>query len=69
MLCVCGSKAIGAVIGESPREVGRLVAEQGLPAWKREGRGAWRALPSDLELWLQGQRDRYLGVIPDDYDD
>ncbi len=60
MLCLCGAKAIALAVGENPREIGRLVRTLGLPAWKRGGRGLWRALPRDLEAWLQVQRDRHL---------
>jgi hypothetical protein len=60
MLCVCGSKAIGAVIGESPREVGRLVAEQGLPAWKREAGGPGGPCP---RTWNSGSRASATAIL------
>lgn len=63
-LCICGSKAICAAVGENPREILRLVRDSGLPAWKRGGRGLWRALPRDLEAWLLIQRDQHLGPLP-----
>jgi hypothetical protein len=63
-LCLCGSKAICAAVGENHREILRLVREAGLPAWKRGGRGLWRALPADLAAWLLTQRDRNLGREP-----
>ncbi len=44
-LCLCGSKAICAAVGENHREILRLVREAGLPAWKRGGRRPRRARP------------------------
>lgn len=62
MDCIClrGAKAICEAVGENPKEIVRLVEVKGLPAWKREGKGAWRALPEDLQSWLRMQRDMNL---------
>lgn len=63
MDCIClrGAKAICEAVGENPKEMVTLVRVKGLPAWKREGKGPWRALPEDLQCWLRAQRDRSLG--------
>ncbi len=57
-ICIRGAKAICEAVGENPKEIVRLVEEQGLPAWKRDNKGAWRALPDDLVRWLKKVRDR-----------
>lgn len=57
-ICYKGAKAICEAVGENPKEIVKLVDEHELPAWKRDGRGAWRALPEDLELWIKRQRDQ-----------
>ena len=54
------SEAIAEFIGESPKVINHLVEFEGLPAWKRNGQGPWRALSCDLERWLIYQRNRYL---------
>ena len=64
LICIRGAKDICAAIGENPKEMLKLVEEQSLPAWRRDGRGAWRALPEDLRIWLAEQRDRNLGRHP-----
>ncbi|SKA85588.1 hypothetical protein SAMN02745704_01898 [Paucidesulfovibrio gracilis DSM 16080] len=61
-ICIKGAKAICMAVGENPKEIVRLVREQGLPAWKRENRGTWRALPEDLLMWMRLQRNRHLDV-------
>lgn len=66
IICLKGAKAICQAVGENPKEIVRLVGEKELPAWKRENRGPWRALPEDLREWIRKQRDinieKYAGV-------
>ncbi|MDD4732394.1 MAG: DNA-binding protein [Desulfovibrio sp.] len=62
-ICLKGAKAICMAVGENPKEIVRLVREQGLPAWKRENRGVWRALPEDLVSWMRVQRNRHLDGV------
>ncbi|MGE4503817.1 MAG: DNA-binding protein [Desulfovibrionaceae bacterium] len=62
-ICLRGAKAICEAVGENPKEIVRLVEGQGLPAWKRDNKGAWRALPEDLRQWLCTMRDRNLGNL------
>ncbi|WP_022662130.1 hypothetical protein [Paucidesulfovibrio longus] len=59
-ICIKGAKAICSAVGENPKEIVRLVREKGLPAWKRENRGSWRALPEDLSRWMRDQRNRHI---------
>jgi hypothetical protein len=70
---VCFKKAeeIGKYIGESKNSVTQLVLEEGLPAWKRNGCGPWRALNVDLDMWLVGQRKKYLprSVVDAEFDE
>ena len=58
--CICykGAKEICEAVGENPKEMVKLVEKHDLPAWKRDNRGSWRALPEDLERWIRHQRDR-----------
>lgn len=63
-ICLRGAKAICTAVGENPKEIVRLVREKGLPAWKRENRGTWRALPEDLSDWLREERNRNLRATP-----
>lgn len=58
IICLKGAKQICQAIGENHKEIMHLVVEEGLPAWKRGGRGGWRALPDDLRDWVRKQRDR-----------
>lgn len=60
-ICLRGAKEICKAVGENPKEMAYLVREVGLPAWKRSGRGVWKALPEDLLEWAQYQRDQSLG--------
>jgi len=55
--CIKTSKAIGRAIEVNPNNIPSLIKKNGLPAWKLNGKGAWRALPEDLREWLKKQRD------------
>lgn len=55
-LLIVGAKSIAQTIGEGRNDIPRLVAQEGLPAWKK--RGTWRALPEDLTEWLRKQREK-----------
>ena len=59
-ICLKGAREICEAVGENPRNIIELVHERGLPAWKREDKGAWRALPEDLRRWIREQRDRHI---------
>lgn len=59
-ICLRGAKSICAAVGENPKDMASLVAKHGLPAWKRNNRGSWRALPEDLKRWLENIRDHNL---------
>lgn len=59
-ICIKGARAICEAVGENPKQIVRLVAELGLPAWRRGGTGSWRALPEDLKRWVHVQRDLHL---------
>ena len=56
-----GAKEICTAVGENPKHISELVRTMGLPAWKRDCRGTWRALPEDLRRWVREQRDRNIG--------
>jgi len=55
-----GSKEIAAYIKEDHRQIKRLVKNEQLPAFKRSGKGPWKALVDDLNAWIKTQRDAYL---------
>lgn len=59
-ICIKGARAICEAVGENPKQIVRLVAELGLPAWRRNGTGSWRALPEDLKVWVRAQRNQHL---------
>lgn len=59
--CLKGARDICDAVGENPKNINELVKLHGLPAWKRETKGTWRALPDDLKQWLRDQRDRNIG--------
>lgn len=58
-IVLVGAKEIGAAIGENPKEIKRLVVEEGLPAFRRKSKGTWKAIPDDLRVWVKGQRNKY----------
>lgn len=59
-LCYVGAKDICDAIGENSRNIAILVLDKGLPAWKTDSKGTWKALPEDLKRWLKNQRDMHL---------
>jgi len=59
-ICLKGAREICEAVGENPRNIIELVRDRGLPAWKRDDKGAWRALPEDLHRWIREQRDRHI---------
>ncbi|PKN06789.1 MAG: hypothetical protein CVU73_15480 [Deltaproteobacteria bacterium HGW-Deltaproteobacteria-8] len=64
-ICIKGARAICEAVGENPKQINFLVAELGLPAWRRGGAGSWRALPEDLKRWMLQQRNSHLPIAND----
>lgn len=60
-LAIKGAAAICEAVGQSRKDIGRLVRDKGLPAFKLDGKGNWIALPNDLADWLHKERDIALG--------
>lgn len=58
--CLNTAEEIAAYIKESPDRIKYLVENEGLPAWKRDDKGSWKALDIDLSDWLVEQRMKYL---------
>ena len=59
VICFRNAKEIADYLGEHERAIPKLVIEEGLPAWKRKGEGAWRALDWHCDVWLLGQAAKY----------
>jgi hypothetical protein len=55
-----GAKEICAAVGINWKEMAYYVSKKNLPAFKIDGKGAWIARPSDLETWVEKQRDENL---------
>lgn len=58
-LLIKGADAIARAIGERRHDIKRLVDEEGLPAWQKDGQGPWRARPSSLDKWLEDQEKKH----------
>lgn len=59
---------IGKYIQEDKNSINDLVKSESLPAWKRNGKGPWRALTVDLDNWLIAQRNKFLARRIEDAD-
>jgi len=64
IVCFKGAEQICGFVKEDPRQILHLIDAEGLPAWKREGKGPWRALNVDLMHWMAFQRNKYLKDTP-----
>ena len=62
--CLKGAEEICAFVKEDHKFINDLVQKEGLPAWKREENGVWRALNIDLQNWMLFQRNKYLKDTP-----
>ena len=58
-ILIRGAQAIAKAIGEHRGAIPALVEQEGLPAWQKNGKGPWRALPEELTEWLRGQRMKH----------
>jgi len=56
---ISGADNICEIIGENKDNIGHLVAQEGLPAWKRSKKGPWKAHPDDLKKWAKEQAEKY----------
>ncbi|MDP2876742.1 MAG: helix-turn-helix domain-containing protein [Holophaga sp.] len=63
-IAIKGTVAIAKAVGLNRKDIGRMVREKKLPAFKLDGK-SWVALPEDLEAWLRTQRDLAFGVEGD----
>ena len=64
IVCFKNAEEICDYIKEDVNQLCHLVKCEALPAWKRNGRGPWRALSTDLDEWMVFQRDKYLKDSP-----
>ena len=58
-LLIKGAAAIAKAIGESREAIPDLVEKEGLPAWRKNDRGPWKARPSSLDKWLEDQEQKH----------
>jgi len=56
---VSGAERIAEAVGEHKDNIGNLVVQEELPAWKRTKKGSWKAHPDDLKEWARKQADKY----------
>lgn len=63
-LLLKGADAIAKAIGESRQSIPDLVEEAGLPAWRKDGKGPWRARPASLDKWLEDQEKKHTKAKP-----
>lgn len=57
--CLKGAEEIGEYIKESGKEIPRLVAEEGLPAFRRHNKGPWRSFAPALDAWMERQIEKH----------
>lgn len=58
---VCrNAKEIGRYIGVSEQSVVRFKKEYGLPVWRFNSQGNWRALKPSLDLWMTKMEKMHL---------
>ena len=55
-------------VGIPVKAITYYVENHGLPAWKIEGKGGWKARPQDLERWIAEQAQKYIGMEVDECD-
>lgn len=55
-----GKEAIAAAIGVRVQDVGRLVREEGLPAYREDNKGPWRATVVHLQQWAAERAEKHL---------
>lgn len=60
ILCLRGAKEICLAVGENYKDIGWLVENEGLPAFRRFDNGVWKARPAALRKWLAEQEKKYL---------
>lgn len=63
-LLIKGADAIAKAIGESRQAIPVLVEQEGLPAWRTDGRGPWKARPASLDQWLADQEKKHAKPKP-----
>jgi hypothetical protein len=57
--CLNTAEEIAKFIGDNPDRIKHLVENEGLPAWKRSEKGAWKAIDIELSEWLLRQSRKY----------
>jgi hypothetical protein len=53
--CLNTAEEIAKFIGDNPDRIRYLVENEGLPAWRRCDKGAWKAIDIELSEWLRRQ--------------
>ena len=60
VVCFKGAEEIAEYIREDHKQINFLVENENLPGFKRNGKGPWRALNIDLDIWMVEQRKKYI---------
>ena len=67
--CFKGAQEIADYIREDRKFITTLVLDENLPAFRRAGKGPWRALNVDLDHWMIEQRAKYINDRQNDAKD
>jgi len=59
-LLLKGAAAIAKAIGENRNDIPSLVENEGLPAWRKGGKGPWKARPASVDKWLEEQERKHV---------
>ncbi len=55
-------------VGIPVKSINYFVENHGLPAFKIDGRGGWKARPEDLQRWIAEQAKKYIGMEVEECD-
>jgi hypothetical protein len=59
-----GAAQIAIYIGETRNSINRLQKDLSLPAYRMTERGRWKAKKTDLDSWLDDQKNSHISDYP-----